>query len=200
LIQLTKSGIAFDGANEDLASLRAEFDARHIIRLPRFVEPMLLKKMQEKLDESPFERFDREIGNEQRPADTVAAFTLLMLLNSARLFELVRRATGCGHIVCFSGRIYRRLPEPDYHHLWHDDMTDGGRMLALSINLSREVYGGGALQLRDAESKEILREEFNTGFGDAILFRIDRRLQHRITVVEGEFPKTALAGWFKSKP
>jgi hypothetical protein len=36
----------------------------------------------------------------------------------------------------------------------------------------------------------------NTGFGDAILFRISKDLEHRVTEVVGEVAKTAYAGWF----
>jgi hypothetical protein len=66
--------------------------------------------------------------------------------------------------------------------------------------LSTDVYEGGVLQIRRAGSQQILCEAHNTGFGDALVFRVDTGLEHRITPVEGNVPKTAMAGWFKSKP
>jgi hypothetical protein len=40
----------------------------------------------------------------------------------------------------------------------------------------------------------------NPGFGDAVLFRIDERLEHRVSNVEGAVPKIAFSGWFESEP
>jgi len=54
------------------------------------------------------------------------------------------------------------------------------------------------LQIREARSKRILHEIANTGPGDAVLFRVDPGLEHRITPVTGSISKTALAGWFVS--
>jgi hypothetical protein len=75
-----------------------------------------------------------------------------------------------------------------------------GRVVAVSINLSTGVYGGGVLRIRKVGSQQILSEAHNTGFGDALIFRVDPSLEHRITPVEGDVPKTAMAGWFKTQP
>ncbi len=73
-------------------------------------------------------------------------------------------------------------------------------MVAMSINLSPEPYQGGFLQIRDRTSKKILHEIANVGSGDAVLFRISNLFQHRVRPVKGNVPKTAYAGWFRSKP
>jgi hypothetical protein len=70
----------------------------------------------------------------------------------------------------------------------------------LSINLSKEIYSGGILQIREWESQRIIQEAANVGFGDGILFRLADSLEHRVTDVEGRVPKTAFAGWFRSQP
>ena len=63
-----------------------------------------------------------------------------------------------------------------------------------------EIYQGGVLMIREGETKRILTELTNTGFGDAILFSVDANLEHRVSDVEGTAAKTALAGWFESEP
>jgi hypothetical protein len=73
-------------------------------------------------------------------------------------------------------------------------------MIAMSVNLSTEPYEGGVLQIRERESKEVLHEEPSPSPGDAIIFRLDESLRHRVTAVEGEVGRTAFAGWFKSRP
>jgi hypothetical protein len=85
------------------------------------------------------------------------------------------------------------------HYDWHDDVSED-RMVALSINLSKEIYSGGILQIREWESQRIIQEAANVGFGDGILFRLADSLEHRVTDVEGRVPKTAFAGWFRSQP
>lgn len=73
-------------------------------------------------------------------------------------------------------------------------------MIAMSLNLSAEVYSGAILQIRDARSKWLLHEVANAGFGGAIVFRLADYLEHPDTEVEGTYPKTAFAGWFQSQP
>jgi hypothetical protein len=53
------------------------------------------------------------------------------------------------------------------------------------------------LQIRNRDSEELLHEIRNTGLGDAVLFRVKRKLLHRVLPVEGDMPRTAMAGWFR---
>jgi hypothetical protein len=75
----------------------------------------------------------------------------------------------------------------------------GGREIGMSVNLSADVYEGGVFEIRDAESERALASIANVGFGDAILFRVASTLEHRVTDVRGARPKTAFAGWFRTK-
>lgn len=50
------------------------------------------------------------------------------------------------------------------------------------------------MKLRDSD--EIIQEIHNTGYGDALLFRISKQLMHRVQEVIGDIPKIAFAGWF----
>ena len=52
--------------------------------------------------------------------------------------------------------------------------------------------------MRKQGSKRLLVQIANTGLGDAMLFRISGNLEHRVTEVTGDQPKTAFAGWFQS--
>jgi hypothetical protein len=125
--------------------------------------------------------------------------TLLLAANDARLFGVIREISGCGAIGCFDGRVYRLAADSGHHDSWHSDVADN-RMIAMSVNLSPEHYEGGVLQIRERDSEEILHQEPAPDPGDAIIFRLDESLRHRVTAVEGEVPRTAFAGWFKSRP
>ncbi|MEO8053458.1 MAG: hypothetical protein ABI833_23915, partial [Acidobacteriota bacterium] len=58
---------------------------------------------------------------------------------------------------------------------------------------------GGVFQLRANGSGEILCELPNIQSGDAILFRISGKLNHRVSPMQGNEPKTAFAGWFRNR-
>ena len=128
-----------------------------------------------------------------------AAFgALLFLINDEKLFQLIQDITQCALIDCFEGRVYRVNPGDGHHDSWHNDIGEG-RVVGMSLNLSREVYSGGVLQIRNRETEAVISEAANTGFGDAVVFRLSRDLQHRITEVEGSASKTAFAGWFRAQ-
>jgi 2-oxoglutarate-Fe(II)-dependent oxygenase superfamily protein len=176
VVRLTRSGPVLSASDEELARLRARFEERHHLTLQGFLDPALLDMLRGKLAASGFARIDRDVGS-----------------------ELIPRLTGCPPVVCFTGRIYRRTPGESHVSNWHTDITEDERMITLSINLSDGVYRGGTTLVREADTKRVVCELPNTGFGDAILFPIDPRFEHRIADVEGDTPKTALAGWFNSK-
>ena len=200
MLRLTKSGPACDSSAADLALLRAEFDRQHLLHVPGFLAPPLLQLILETLAQTTFQPRVQPTGTELRPVDTTSYYALELLMNSPQLFRLIEQITGCTGIACFNGRIYRRSQSPEHEQRWHTDVAADGRVVAVSINLSTEVYRGGVLQIRRAGSQDILCEARNTGFGDALIFRVDPELEHRITPVEGDVPKTAMAGWFKTKP
>lgn len=200
VVKLTRSGPAVSGSDEELARLRAHFEERQHLSLPGFLDPSLLDVLRGKLAATEFVRIDREVGSELRPLDTAPYFALELLLNSRRVLELIPRLTGCPRLACFTGRIYRRAPGESHVNHWHTDVNEDGRAVTLSINLSDAAYRGGTTLVREAGTKRVVCELPNTGFGDAILFPIDPRFEHRVLDVEGDTPKTALAGWFNTRP
>jgi 2-oxoglutarate-Fe(II)-dependent oxygenase superfamily protein len=199
LIQITKSGAIISDAAAEIALLRKQFEGQHWLLLPNFADADLLNLIERKLTETEYRVVDRETGVELRPVDCTAYLATELLLNSPRLFRAIEGLTRCEAIACFSGRIYRRPPSSEYFNRWHTDVTGEGRMIALSINLSPEPYDGGALEIRSSKTKELICEVQNPGYGDAVIFPVDERFEHRVTRVEGKTPKTALAGWFRSK-
>lgn len=199
-VRLTRSGPVVSDSEEELARLRAHFEERHFLSLPGFLDPALLDTLRGKLAASGFARIDRDVGSELRPLDNAPYTALELLLNSRAVLGLIPRLTGCAAVACFTGRIYRRAPAESHVSNWHTDLNEDGRMVTLSINLSDEVYRGGTTLVREAATRRVVCELPNTGFGDAILFPIDPRFEHRVLDVEGDVPKTALAGWFNSKP
>ena len=200
MIQLTRSRTLVSASANELENMRGEFDRQHCIQFSGLLEAGLVEFIQSEVDHAEFyPKIHKGIGVELSTAHHVLLPLLHILINDQKLFEIVHQITGCGRIGCFTGRIYRMMPRSDHYDSWHNDMVED-RMVAMSINLSRGIYDGGILQIRERNSQRIVHEVSNIGFGDGIIFRLARSLEHRLTNVEGAVPKTAFAGWFKSQP
>lgn len=202
MIRLGRSGATYTGSTASLDAMRTKFDQENHVRLSDFLELEALDFIQRQIDGAEFyERVHEGIAsNKELCMVGNAGFgALLLLVNDEKLFEIVETVTGCPRIRCFEGRVYRVSPGEGHHDSWHNDIGDG-RLIGMSVNLSRERYGGGVLQLRDRASGKIVSEISNERPGDAVIFRLSDTLQHRITEVEGSAAKTAFAGWFKAQP
>ena len=202
MIQVTRRGTELSSSTEVLGALRDQFERRHYFVLPGLLETELLDLIQRQIDRGEFrERVHEHIdSNKELCLTESAAFgALLFLMNDEKLFQLIQDITQCARIDCFEGRVYRVNPGDGHHDSWHNDIGEG-RVVGMSLNLSREVYSGGVLQIRNRESEALISEAANTGSGDAVVFRLSRDLQHRITEVEGSASKTAFAGWFRAQP
>ncbi len=198
IARLTRLGISRDATLPQLRPAREQFDRHDYLRLPGFIEPGLLKVIQRYIGTAGFERREHEVGSELRLSNSPVASVLRILMNDPKLFRLIRQVTGCGPIGSFIGRPYQMVARQGQAFTWHNDLTKG-RVIAISINLSDARYRGGTLQFR-GRSRAVPEAVPNLGFGDAIIFRVVRRLEHRVTPVLGKHPKTAFSGWFCSRP
>jgi hypothetical protein len=198
MLQLTGKGLAMEG---DLGALREQFATRHFVVLEKLLTPELLERVQRQIKVAPWRSsaFD-DFGTEFTLDDPLTVHLLMFLMNTPKFLNAIRVVTGCPQIGDCWGRIYRLSAGPQHHLSWHDDtkLSDERREVGFSLNLSTEVFCGGVFELRDHKTKASLGQVGNTGFGDAILFRISTDLQHRVTEVTGTADKTACAGWFRS--
>ncbi len=201
-IQIGKSGVVYSSLAQDLDTLRAQFDRQHYLKFVELLGPEVLDFIQPKIEQGEFyERVHEGIGSNKELCMTsnTAFAALQFLMNDKKLFQIIQDVTQCDQIGCFQGRVYRVNVGSGHHDSWHDDIGEH-RLVGMSINLSREAYSGGRLQIRDHVSGEIVSEVANAGIGDAIIFRLSDRFQHRITDVKGAASKTAFAGWFRAQP
>lgn len=204
MIQVTRSGTVVSVPRARLEMLRARFEADHCVLLPRFLEPGLCRFLQAEIGRAEFHEHVHPnlvppVRDLTMNGNLAQGLIDLLLMNDPKLFEVVRFITGCDVIGSFTGRVYRMIPGQHHYDAWHDDVAHS-RMVAISINLSAGVYDGGVLEIRDRTSGTVVHQVANTGPGDAILFRLSRGLEHRVTEVVGAIPKTAFAGWFCSEP
>jgi len=196
LIQLTRKGVVFTGTQAELNSLREKYERDNYVILPQLYEPMLLEEIMLRVDAAPFLPKDHDgIALELCMDDMITVAMMGFFPNNPVFLRLLERITGQPRIGEFIGRVYRMTSSDGHYDRWHSDCCDR-RVVTMSVNLSRQSFAGGALQMKHCGSDKIPREIRNTGFGDALLFRISDDLVHRVQRVEGKIPKTAFAGWF----
>lgn len=201
MIQLTRHGSVISVSDKKLASLKRQFSKDHWVSLPQFLEPSLLDFVKRSVSKAKFKpvTHQKKVGAELSMLENDISGLFEFIMNDARLFEIVRRITGCRPIGCFTGRMYQMLPNQNHYLAWHNDMLQD-RLVAVSINLSSKSFEGGILQIREEKSGEIVSEISNKEFGQGVLFRISPKLEHRLTQLEGTAVRITYAGWFRSKP
>ena len=196
LLSVDRAGIRFNG---DLEELRRQFVAKPYVELPAFVAPGLLSILEMAVAEGNFaNRVHHGIGAEVCLESGAATSACQLVFNDPALLGIVTRIAG-SVVRCFNGRVYRLQPQSAHYDSWHSDASDD-RVVGLSVNLSREPYDGGLLEIRRAVAPEAEHAVASAGFGSAVLFRISPELRHRVTEVRGGRPRTAYAGWFRTSP
>jgi 2OG-Fe(II) oxygenase superfamily len=200
MIYMTRRGVVIRGSEADFAAARRVFADQHCLRVQSFVDADLLAVIHRALAAAPFhDRTHDGIGTELCLSEGPLSAALEFLWNSPALSAAIDRIAGCGPIGCFEGRVYRMLPARGHYDSWHSDVGED-RRVAMSVNFSVDPYEGGITEFRRATEQQPFHRIANTGFGDAIIFRIDPSLRHQVTEVTGAVAKTAYAGWFRTSP
>ena len=189
--------VSADSASHRRA-LRAAFERDHCVRLPQLLSDPILDRIDRYVEQGEFSvpehagtSYDLCMAQGRAPS------LLLFLLNDLEIFELARAITGCGWIGRFDGRLRRMAPGATRGEPWHGEIFGDDRV-GMSIDLSGVPYSGGVLEIRDRYSRQVLHRTVDSARGDAVLFRLDSTLQRRVTRVEGDSPRTAFVGKFKS--
>jgi hypothetical protein len=179
--------------------MRRIFTEQHGLRLPQFLDPDLLAYVHQSIRVASFyERDHEDIARESCMCDNPMLAMMCLFMNDTQLFDVIRAITGCAAITYFNGRIYAFAGNANHFDQWHSD-TVHDRRLGISINVSEGAFEGGLFELRRAGAEAAHWSIANTGPGDAILFRIDDDLLHRVTPVVGTVPRVAYAGWFQGR-
>jgi hypothetical protein len=195
-VQIQRKGLVIDQAQ--VGKLCAEFRETHWVRLPQLLEPSILDFLQARLDNSQWESMSHgKIGEEYITNDLPTTSLLHFVMNRPKFRTVIEEITDRKGLQWFRGRVYRMIAGAGHHDNWHSDMAYSNE-IGMSLNLSRNIFRGGLFMLQESGSKRVLTRVANTGPGDALIFRISPDLHHRISDLEGDEPKTAFAGWFKS--
>jgi hypothetical protein len=196
-IQLSRLRTDLRASDEQARALQRQFHDRHHVLLKGLLSPDLLAILLPQIEAGLFaDAAYEDVGSDLRMAANSALEGLHLAANDPLFLQTIETMTDTRPLRLFGGRIYRMLPGAGHGADWHNDLF-GDRQIGMSINLSREPYDGGRFQLRQVGEPALIGDVHNIGLGDAILFRLATSLEHRVTSVTGDRPKTALAGWFR---
>ncbi len=132
----------------------------------------------------------------EKPGRAGGALTLA--LKRAELVRWLEGVTACGPLADVDGRIVQTWPRPDDQLVWHDDLTERRRRLAITINLTEQPYEGGLFELRDARRGTLLFQHRHDALGTALIFEVARGLEHRVLPLTAGGPRRVYTGWFFS--
>lgn len=195
MIHVGRRGLRNEPSLSESRRLSKNFKEQNVIRLPRFFSRELRDQFAREFAGAAAKRVRDAGGSESELRDSPVTAAVLFLLNERKLLDAVERVTGVKRLRAFTGRAYRLEPAHRDAMGWHSDALQK-RRVAFSINLGAKRYTGGTLEFRDARTKRPLGSAPNRGFGNAVLFPVSKKIEHRVTPVTGRCPKIAFAGWF----
>jgi len=179
-----------------------EFAETGCVFLPGFLEKNTLQNLLNKIEKSTFQtkwegKEDNKFGKVLAlPRESVTVFLFTAVLNNPGVFKMMQYIADCGRIGNFVGRIHRSEAGEDHEIGWHSDASDN-RLLAVTLSLGTDRYSGAKLQIRETGSENITKEFGQLEAGDAVIFKIDRKLEHRLSILESG-RRTVGVGWFRS--
>jgi len=182
---------------------QAEYAATNCVFFPGLLKKNALQNLLNKLEKiNFFTKFEMDEANKFGkvlfvPANDPVLFTFQLLFNNKQLFAALEKITSCGSIGNFVGRIHRS-EEGDHEIKWHGDNSDT-RLLAMTLGLGTDRYTGAQFQMRETGTEKITREVGQIEAGDALIFKIDPSLQHRLAPMESG-RRTVGVGWFRAEP
>jgi len=175
----------------------AEFAKHRAVACANAIEPDLLARLMRFCRDGHFEPDEvvglghREVEKPQRAGGTIS-----LALKRVNLIDWIERATGCGPLERVEGRVVRARANNLDQLLWHDDLDDPRRCLAITINLSEHHYEGGLFELREKRTGTLLASHRHLEPGTALIFDVAYDIEHRVLPVTSGGPRCVYTGWF----
>ena len=187
-----------DNAPAALARARAAFACGDAIALPSAFDPSFLRTILAICRRGPYvPEYIDQIGWRTVEEPDAAGRALRFALQRPAFLRWVEATAGCDTLGQMTGVVAEIAAGTGQELGWHNDRNEGGlgRRLAATVHLSDEPYEGGLFEMCDQQSGRLLVREGERPAGSVLLFRIDKRLRHRVTQVISGGPRRVFAGW-----
>jgi hypothetical protein len=201
LVRLTANDALIDSDDERDAALAAQFAQRHVLELPELIQPDVMAILAPAIRAARFvPGWEDGVGGRLRERPTRVGNLLCLLLRGQKLRDWLARITGISPLVAVNGAVARFECEGGQSLDWHNDLDKSGRVLAVTINIGEAPYDGGLFEMRRCDTGEILFRHNHHRPGSALVFRVSKALEHRVTPVSAGGPRTVFSGWYLRKP
>lgn len=176
----------------------AAFAEAHAVILPSALDAALLEMILRVSRRGPFvpEQIGT-IGSRTIEERDLAGRALRFALERREFLQWLESIAECDTLHHITGFVAEMAAGTGQGLGWHDDRNEGGlgRRLAITVHLSDAPYEGGWFELREKATERILVRAGALPPGSVMIFRVDRRLTHRVTEVTGGGPRRVFAGW-----
>jgi len=180
--------------SDNLEAARHQYSTHMAVHIRNIFAPALLTTIQNLCATGGFVPETTRANAPEVESPQHVGHLLDAVLRRARFLRWLEAVTASGPLHSFEGRLTQARPGTGERG-WHDDLReDPRRRVALVINLSPAAYEGAPYQLR-LKTGERLFEHYYTELGEAILFKVDPTLAHRVPPVTAGGPRRVYAGW-----
>src|SRR5258705_3575769 len=158
VVQVTRRGTRH-GDPDTISRTREAFARQHLVRIPSFLAPDLLDNIVRLVDGAEYQRRihpDMDDALDVSLESPGVRWFLIFLMNDPHLFSAIQDLTGCDEIGFFYPVVYKIVPGEGHFDRWHDDAAGGNRMIGISINLGRDAFEGGLLQIRHKGAEPVI--------------------------------------------
>jgi hypothetical protein len=174
----------------------AQFGLQHAAYFPDFLNPDLGDIITKICQSASFAaEYVCGVGDRQIEVSDRAGAALSLALRDRPLLAWLSRVAGRGDVTTASGSVARLAAGTADALDWHDDRVEG-RRLAITIDLSTQVFEGGAFEMRRKGCGDPLFVHTPSRFGSALIFQVRSDLEHRVLPVTSGGPRTTFSGWF----
>jgi hypothetical protein len=173
-----------------------QFALHRAIVAPVAIEESLLVAVTKLADRGVWVEDVHALGDFLTEPTPLAGRAMELTLQHPTLLRWLEAVTGCASLSAVQGHIARTLPHENHRLRWHNDLNVPNRRLAITVNLSDAPYEGAIFELRDVATKTDLFRFVHRRLGDAVIFEVASRSEHRVTRMVAGGPRCVFAGWF----
>jgi 2OG-Fe(II) oxygenase superfamily len=185
----------------DAQAVRLHFDEIPALILENVFAPPLLERLMARCAATEFAEDDvPDIGTREVEAPQRVGRAISLLLGQPVLLRWLEQATGISPLRAVMGRLVQTRANNRDALVWHDDMGDDKRRIAVVINLSAAGFDGGLFEIRHVGQQQPLLSFQHQGAGTMMLFAVRPDLEHRVTEISSGGPRRVYTGWFLSEP
>lgn len=190
-VQIGQKATRLEDPTEDARELFVRFG---VLALRNALEPQFLTMLQRICATATFSEVEREVGERDIETPQRATRALNLAAQRPEFLRWLEQVTECGPLRSVEGRVAQTRVEGGGHLVWHDDLVDPDRRLAIVIRLGAAEYEGGEFELRRKGQPTHLRF-VHPAAGSALIFPVSRQFEHRVLPLRSGGPRMVFAGW-----